>query len=316
MRLDDHIKEAKTIGIAGHVNPDGDCVGSTLAVYNYIRTYYPEISVDIFLEQIPKIFNFLQNSSDIQLPGSKSADYDLFIVLDCGDLARIGKSAANFKNAKKTLCIDHHVSNKAFADENLIVADASSASELVYNTLDETRINKGIAECIYTGMVHDTGVFQYSCTSRSTMEIAGKLMECGINYSEIVDKTFYEKLFKQNKILGLALLNSRLYEEEACVATVITKAEMQQYDISQRHLEGIVNQLRTTKEAEVAIFLYELEDGSYKASTRCKGDIVDLSIIAMKYHGGGHKKAAGFSIKCSDPWIAIDEIVAEVAKQY
>ncbi len=316
MQLDEHIEGAKSIGIAGHVNPDGDSVGSTLAVYNYIRTYYPEISVDIYLEQIPKIFAFLQNSADIRLPGSKTEDYDLFIVLDCADLARIGKCADNFKRAKKTLCIDHHVSNQAFADENLIVPDASSASELVYTVLDEERITKEIAECIYTGIIHDTGVFQYSCTSKSTMDIAGRLMEKGINYSEIVDKTFYEKLFKQNKILGQALLNSRLYEKERCVATVLTKEEMKQYDISQRHLEGIVSQLRYTKEAEVAIFLYELEPGIYKASTRCKGDEVDLSVIAVKFHGGGHKKAAGFSVKCKDPWEAVDWIIAEVVKQY
>ncbi len=315
MFLDDELQDVKSVAIAGHIRPDGDCVGSCLGVYNYIKTNFPEMETDVFLEPIPTIFHFLQGASDIKTAGKIEKDYDLCIVLDCGDAGRLGDAIRYFDSAKRTICIDHHVSNQSFADENLIVPTASSASELIYGVMNPDKITKEIAECIYTGMVHDTGVFQYSCTARSTMEIAGRLMEMGIDYSAIVDKTFYEKTFAQNRILGQALLKSRLYEKEKCIGSVITCEEMEQFGVLSKHLDGIVNQLRVTKGIEVAIFLYGLEEGSYKVSTRCKGDLVDLSKIAVKYHGGGHKKAAGFTLKGEDPWALIAQVAADVYAQ-
>ena len=269
----------------------------------------------MFLEPIPRIFHFLQGADKILEAKDSEESFDLCIVLDCGDATRLGDAVKFFETAKRTICIDHHVSNQAFADKNKIVADASSASELVYDSMDPAKITKEIAECIYTGMIHDTGVFQYSCTSSHTMEVAGCLMDLGIDYPTIVDKTFYEKTFAQNKILGQALLKSRLYEDAECIASVITQEEMAEFSVLPKHLDGIVSQLRMTKEAEVAIFLYGLEPGAYKVSTRCKGDRVDLSQIAMKYHGGGHKKAAGFTVEGDDPWALIDGIVTDVKEQ-
>lgn len=315
MQLDQELQNVSSVAIAGHIRPDGDCVGSCLATYNYITTYYPQVKVCVFLEPIPRIFQFLQGADKILEAKDSEESFDLCIVLDCGDATRLGDAVKFFETAKRTICIDHHVSNQAFADKNKIVADASSASELVYDSMDPAKITKEIAECIYTGMIHDTGVFQYSCTSSHTMEVAGCLMDLGIDYPTIVDKTFYEKTFAQNKILGQALLKSRLYEDAECIASVITQEEMAEFSVLPKHLDGIVSQLRMTKEAEVAIFLYGLEPGAYKVSTRCKGDRVDLSQIAMKYHGGGHKKAAGFTVEGDDPWALIDGIVTDVREQ-
>lgn len=313
MRLSEELQGVKNVGIAGHIRPDGDCVGSTLAVYNYIRCYFPEINVRIFLDPIPKIFSFLQGADQIEQTEEKTTVFDLFIVLDCGDLKRLGDNAIYFENAKRTLCIDHHVSNQTFADKNHIVEDASSTCELVYGVMEEDRVTKEIAECIYTGMVSDTGMFQYSCTQSSTMEIAGKLMDLGIDYPSIVDKTFYEKTFVQNKVLGQALLNSRLYPEAECIASVISMEEMQRYGALPKDLDSIVSQLRVTKEVDTAVFLYELQPGVYKVSTRGKSDQVDLSVLARKHDGGGHKKAAGFGVEGSDPWVLIDGLVREIA---
>ena len=315
MLLDKELQGIGSVAIAGHIRPDGDCVGSCLAVYNYITTYFPGIDVDVLLEPIPTIFYFLQGAMEIKSPEDVKKQYDLFMVLDCGDADRLGKAVSCFQNAKHTICIDHHVSNQAFAEQNLIVPSASSTSELVYGVMDASRVTKEIAECIYTGMVHDTGVFQYSCTSRSTMEIAGQLMEKGIDYPGIIDRTFYEKTYAQNRIMGQALLKSRIYEDAQCIGSVITQEEMREFDVLPKHLDGIVSQLRVTKGIEVAIFLYGLEEGSYKVSTRCKGDLVDLSKIAVKYGGGGHKKAAGFTMEGDDPWELIGQIVADVKMQ-
>lgn len=291
-KLDNKLMGAKTVGISGHVRPDGDCVGSTLAVYNYICTYYPQISVELYLEPIPGVFSFLHNADKIKNTSEEDKEFDLFIVLDCGDTGRLGEMAKYYERAKQTFCIDHHVSNRAFADENYIEPDASSTCELVFDLIETEKITKEIAECLYTGMVHDTGVFQYSCTSAKTMNTAGILMEKGINYSKIVDDTFYTKTYAQNRMLGQALVDSRLYLDGKVIATYVTQEQMKAYHCQPRHLDGIVNQLRVTKGVTVAAFLYENEDGSYKVSLRANGDFNVADVVSV-FGGGGHVKAAG-----------------------
>lgn len=311
--FDKFLTEAQTVAIAGHIHPDGDCVGSCLATYNYIKTYYPQIEVDLYLEPIPNIFKFMARSEEIISDCSADKTYDLFIAQDCGDTGRLGAAARYCEIAKKTICVDHHVSNTGFADEDYIFPEASSASELVYELLPKERITKEIAECIYTGIVHDTGVFQYSCTSKKTMEVAGTLMEMGINYSKIVDETYYTKTYNQNRICGLALVKSELHLNGKCIASVITQEEMREYDVLPKHLDGIVNQLRITKDVEVAVFLYQLEDGSYKVSLR-SCEYVDVAKIAVTFGGGGHVRAAGCSIE-GDAASIIEKVVAMIAEQ-
>lgn len=313
INLDKFLAEADTVAIAGHVRPDGDCVGSCLATYNYIKEYFPHISPVLYLEPIPNIFKFLKYSEEIVHDCSEDKSYDLFIAQDCGDAGRLGAAAKYFETAKKTICIDHHISNQSFADYNYIVPEASSTSELIFNLLPKERISKAIAECIYTGMIHDTGVFQYSCTSQKTMEAAGFLMDLGINFPRIVDETFFTKTYEQNQILGLALLKSELHLDGKCISSIITKEEMDKYHVLPKHLDGIVSQLRSTKDVEVSIFVYELEDGGYKISTRSR-ELVDLSQIAVKYGGGGHKRAAGFSMEGS-PEEIVSTIVKDIAEQ-
>lgn len=310
--LDSFLAGRDSIGIAGHVRPDGDCVGSTLAVYNYICNNYPGCDVRLYLEPIPNIFKFLQRSGEIRDARTEDKKFDLFITLDCGDLGRLGEAARFFQNAVHTICIDHHVSNQAFAEENYIFPDASSTCELVYELLDKSKITTQIAECLYTGMVHDTGVFQYSCTSAKTMNIAGQLMEMGIDYPKIVDDTFYTKTYNQNRILGQALLNSRLYADGQIIVSVISLQEMHEFDVLPKHLDGIVNQLRVTKDIRVALFLYENEDHTFKGSLRVNGEF-DVAKVAMAFGGGGHIKAAGFSI-AGPAETAVERVVAEISK--
>ena len=305
IKLEEKLNGMTSIGISGHVRPDGDCVGSTMAVYNYIATYHPEIKVDIYLESIPKVFHFLKHTDKIQTT-SEDKVYDLFIVLDCGDKERLGSNAKYFELAKHTLCIDHHASNQAFAEENYIIPDASSTCELVYNMMETDKITKEIAECLYTGIVHDTGVFQYSCTSAQTMNVVGILMEKGINYPKIVDDTFYTKTYDQNRILGYALLNSKLYLDGKVILTYLTKENMAEFHCTPKELDGIVNQLRVTKDTVVAVFLYESEDGSFKASFRVNGEF-NVAEIALVFGGGGHIKAAGCNI-----FGEIDEVISRI----
>ena len=312
INLETKLSGITSVGISGHVRPDGDCVGSTMAVYNYITTYHPEIEVAIYLESIPNVFRFLKNTDMIKEAGADKV-YDLFISLDCGDKERLGTNAKYFDLAKHTLCIDHHASNQSFAEENYIIPDASSTCELIFNMLDTDRITKEIAECLYTGIVHDTGVFQYSCTSAQTMNIVGILMEKGINYPKIVDDTFYTKTYNQNRILGYALLNSKLYLGGKVILTYLTKENLNEFGCTPKELDGIVNQLRITKDTVVAVFLYESEDGSYKASFRVNGEF-NVAEIACVFGGGGHIKAAGCNIFGPIEEV-IERILAEIERR-
>ena len=311
--LNDVLKGKHSVAIGGHIRPDGDCVGSTFGLYLYLTTYYPEIETDLYLEEIPEAFQMMGHRDVPKHEIVEGKVYDLFISLDCGDERRLGFSDPVFQNAKETLCVDHHVSNESFADTNYIVPDASSTSELVFRLLDEEKITEEIASFLYMGIVHDTGVFQYSCTSAKTMNIAGRLMEMGIDFSRIVDKTYYEKTYEQNRILGQALVDSQLFLDGKCIASIVTKEEMEKYQVLPKHLEGIVQQLRATKDVEAAIFLYENEDGSFKASMRSSGK-VDVVVIMMSYGGGGHIRAAGATIEGNAKEI-LEGIVKDVEKQ-
>lgn len=313
LSLEKVLEGAKTVAISGHVRPDGDCVGSCLATYNYIKENYPEISVNLYLEPIPNLFKFLKSSEEIIHDCEKNQEYDLFIAQDCGDIDRLGKAGQYFLTAKKTFCIDHHKSNQAFADVNYIFPEASSTSELVFELLDESKLTKEIAECIYVGIIHDTGVFQYSSTSSKTMNIAGKLMDLGIDYPTIVNDTFFVKTFEQNRIFGHALLKAERFLDNRCIYVCLTREEMEQFDVLPKHLEGIVSQLRSTKDIEVAIFLYQNDEDGYKVSMR-SGKVVDVAEIAVKYGGGGHAKAAGVTMHGDESEIK-EILLKEVSEQ-
>ena len=313
MILSDILKDVKSVGITGHIRPDGDCTGSVLALYNYIVENMPEIDVDLYLEQPGSEFYYLKNIDKIKnTPEDKK--YDVFFVLDCSSLDRIEPFISCFNNASKTVCIDHHVSNTGFTDLSKIEPQASSACEVLYGTMDADKISRNVAECIYTGIIHDTGVFKYSCTSKKTMEIAGEMMEKGLDYSDIIDNTFYKKTYVQNQILGRALLESVLFYDGKCIFTTVTMDEMEFYGVTGRELGGIVEQLRLTDGVEVAIFLYQTGEEEYKVSLRSKKKI-DVAAIATQFGGGGHVRAAGYTAKGSVYQI-INSIGELIEKQY
>ena len=290
--LEEKLLSAKKVAITGHVNPDGDCIGSVLAIYNYISTVYPEIKLSAYLEEFSDKFMFLKNSENIKQSVEEDEEFDLLICVDSADIQRLGFSEVLLQKSKESINIDHHVTNTKFTDETCLEADASSTAEVIYTLLNKEKIDKAVAECLYTGMVHDTGVFRYSCTSPETMRIAADLMEKGIDYTTIVDESFYEKSYLQNQILGRTLLESILILDGKCIFSYVNRKMMNFYEVTKKDLDGIIEQLRQTRGVEVAIFLYEVETQKYKVSLRSKTK-VDVSKIAAFFGGGGHVRAAG-----------------------
>lgn len=283
---------ANNIVISGHIRPDGDCVGSCMAVYLYLKKTMPQAQVSVCLEQPADIFSCIQDFDKINTTFQVEETPDVFIALDC-EKTRLGEAEKIFDKAKKTINIDHHVSNEhGSGDIDYIDVKASSASELVYDVLDKQYIDVEIAKAIYIGIIHDTGIFQYSNTSSKTLKTAAELIAYGFDFPTLIDETFHEKTYVQNQILGRALLESILFMDGKCVVSYVDQKTMKFYGVTPKDLDGIVSQLRIIKGVECAIFMYEMETQEYKVSLRsCK--YVDVSKVAEFFGGGGHVRAAG-----------------------
>ena len=289
---------ANTILIAGHLRPDGDCVGAAAAAYLYLKKIYPEAQISAYVEKVPEVYRFLDPEHSIFVEKLPEGPVDLFLSLDSSTKDRLGEAERLFDTAGRTACIDHHVSNLGYARENFVEAGSSSACEVLYGLMEEELIDTWIAEAIYIGIIMDTGVFRYSNTSKKTMEIAGSLMEKGVPFWKYIDECFYQRTYTQTQLLGRTLLTSmRLMEGRVIVATV-TRRMLEFYGAQTEDIEGIIDQLRVTKGVEVALLLQEIDDQQYKVSMR-SNTFVDVSKIAVYFGGGGHVKAAGCTMRGS-----------------
>lgn len=291
-------QDAKSIIVAGHIRPDGDCVGACVAAHLYLKKLYPDVEIYTYVEKLPAVYCFLDSEETIFTDRLPQQPVDLFIAVDSSTADRLGGAQQLFGKAKKTVCIDHHVSNLGYAGQNFIDSKASSTCEVLYGLLEEELIDEKIAEAVYIGIIMDTGVFRYSCTSRKTMEIVGSLMEKGIPFWRYIDECFYQRTYTQTQLLGRTLLTSmRLMEGQVIVATV-TKRSLEFYGAQTEDIEGIIDQLRVTKGVEVAMLLQETDDQEYKVSMR-SNNYVDVSKIAVYFGGGGHLRAAGCTMRGS-----------------
>ena len=288
-------KDAERIGIGGHIRPDGDCVGSCLGLFLYLKKLFPEKEVEIFLEKPADMFSCIKGFDEIVLLGKETPEreaFDLFFAVDCAK-ERLGAAQKLFESAKETVNIDHHVSNaKGTGKYNYVYPEASSASELVYNLIEEEMLDQDIAAALYVGIAHDTGVFRYSCTSPKTLQAAAKLIGYGFDFSGLIEETYYEKSYVQNQVMGRALLESMLIMDGKCIVSHIGRKTMEFYRVTGADMEGIVSQLKLTKGTFCAVFMYEIGSLEYKVSLRSNG-CVNVAKVAELFGGGGHARAAG-----------------------
>ena len=305
-KIDEIIGDSKTVGIAGHVRPDGDCVGSCMALYNYLKKNRPDLQVKVYLEYVDRKFDIIKGVKEIDTSGYDGTVYDLFISLDTASLDRLGQNEEFFTNAGRTACIDHHESNKGYADYNYIVAEASSASEVLFNVLDEDKFDKTVADPMYMGIAHDSGVFRFQSTTAETMRIAAKMIDFGVKPNEILEETFYRKTYNQMMVTAKIQSETVLCMEGKCIYGVCTFDTMKKYNVTTNDLDAVIASIRNVDGVEVAMFAYQLKEDTYKISLRSK-KYVDVSKIAVSFGGGGHVRAAGFEVKGT-----LDEVVAKV----
>lgn len=291
MKIIDEVRGAETIAIGGHVRPDGDCVGSVLALYLYLKKELPTAVIDVYLEKPADIFGCIEGFQEIKTGFNTKKTYDIFCALDCND-ERLGEALPLYQKAHKKINIDHHISNEGCGDVNIIEPHRSSTAELLYDLMEPGVIDIEIAKAIYIGIVHDTGVFRYSNTSPRTLQVASELVKFGFDFSKIVDETFYEKTYLQSQIMGRAILESVRFMDNKCIVSMVSRRMMEFYQVGSKDLDGIINQLIAVKGVECAVFMYETGTLEYKVSMRSRGN-VDVSKVAVKFGGGGHMRAAG-----------------------
>ena len=301
--------------LSTHVNPDGDALGSELALYSILKDLGKR--VHIFNTDItPKIYHFLPFHHHIKPPADLKAVYsgimpEVLVVLDSGSLDRIGDQLARqLQPTEAIVNIDHHNTATKFGDLNLIETEASSTAEIIYRLIQASGLEVGPerALCLYTGLMFDTGCFRYSNSTSVAHRIAADLIEEGISVDEVYRFVYDTVPQVRLHLLGDVLQTLETTEDAKIAWLSVTQDVLKKNGASSNDLEGFVNYIRSIDSVEVAIVANELETGDTKISMRSKTN-VDVGQICRLYDGGGHVRAAGCLIQ--EPlYEALAQIVA------
>ena len=297
MTLDEilkEIKEADKIVILTHESPDGDAVGSSLAMKFMVERLNKK--ADVIIPEYSRLFNFLPGADKIKKE-SDIKEYDLAICVDCADLKRIAKREY-FENAKKTVVIDHHGSNKMFGDLNYVNPVSPACCEILAGICGyfDINITKEIGTCILTGIITDTGGFRHQGINSETFEFTADLIRIGIDISDIYKRVLRTKT-KANFELSKRIINRlELLENERVAFTYMTSKDRQDVCAELGDHEGLVDIGMDLEGIQVSIFIREQEEKTYKVSMRSIKDI-NVSDICLLFGGGGHSLAAGCTIQ-------------------
>lgn len=313
------ILDAKKIGITFHASPDGDAIGSSLALLNGLKSLGKDAYI-VSKEEIPQNLKSLPLGETVDGLTEKPLEgTDLVIVVDCGNVERICADNSEYKG--EVINIDHHVSNENFGVLNLVEADSAAASEIIYLLLKEMNVDfqskseqmLEIARCIYTGLITDTGSFRHSNVTARTLTIAAELISIGLNHNKIYNELFDNKPFNKVKLIGFALSKIELLLDGKVTFIGLSIDLLEDLNLGSVDTSDIISTALSIENVEVAVVLKETEDGA-KASLRSKND-VDVSKIAEAFGGGGHVKAAGLKIKECFLEEAKKKILEEISKE-
>lgn len=310
------LKQANKIVIAGHISPDGDSIGSVLAMGLVLKQLGKEVHM-ISSDPIPDTFNFLPDSRNIKGINSFPSQFELALVLDCTDLIRCGEDLSLLLQTSPLIVnIDHHVSNRNFGQYNYVDPKASATGEIVYEVIEKLGINltPDIATCIYTAIVMDTGSFKFDNTSVKSHRIAASLVEAGVAVSSVNIQLFEEKPYVSMKLLGEALQSIKLTPCQKVAWMSITKETMEQLGAKEEHTDGIINYPKMIEGVEVGLLFREIEARKVKVGFRSKG-LVDVNLVAGHFGGGGHPNAAG-AVIVGDLKEIEDKVIGSVIKAF
>ena len=288
----EEIKKAEKIVILTHESPDGDAVSSSLAVMHALEQF--DKKADVIIPEYPREFRFLPKSEKIKKE-SEIKQYDLAISVDCSDLKRLVGAKEYFETAKKTIEIDHHSVNAMFADLNYVNPVSPACCQVLIGMFEYfgIEIHKDIGTCILTGIITDTGGFQYSGVTPETFEFAAEILRKGVNISKICQEVLRTKSKANFELTKLIYDRVEFLEEGKVGFSYITVEDQKKFDAQVGDDEGLVESIRDIEDVEVAILLKEKEGkNGFKISLRSK-DKINVSDIAFLLGGGGHPRAAG-----------------------
>ena len=316
-RIIEELRSNDSFLIVSHINPDGDAIGSSLALAAGLTAIGKKVTV-FNNDSVPDIVGFLPGSSEIIHELSDSDKFDAAIVVDCGTPKQLGEKFNVFKGYKKLLNIDHHATNLNFADVVFLDPDACATGAMIYRILKsmQVEITREIALSIYTTIVVDTGSFHYGNSNPEAFRIAGEMVDIGVE-PWVVAENLYESQPEGRIRLHAMALNTLSTHYSGKIGFIMVSKEMYKATgTTAEDTDGIVNYARSLKGVEVAMFIREISPDKYKASLRSKGR-VDVTRIAERYDGGGHVNAAGCVLKGSLPEIKKNllEATEEVLKQ-
>lgn len=289
----EEINKANSIVVLTHENPDGDAIGSSLAMYVALKELGKQ--VDVVIPEFPRTYNFLPNSN-VVLKEGKDTPYDLAIAVDSATIKMLNGWSKYFETAKSRVTIDHHGTNTMFGDLNYVNPDSPACAQILLTVFEYfgIKINKEIGTCILTGIITDTGGFQYQSTTPETFEFAANLLKSGINVSEIYKKVMNTKSRANFELKKRAMDRMEFLEDGKIAFTYITNKDYEETNAESGDYEGIVEEGRNIEGVEVAVSLRETDKG-FKVSLRSNA-YVNVSDICMMFGGGGHFHAAGCSI--------------------
>jgi len=291
------VRENRTFFLAGHEKPDGDTIGSELALASLLRRWKKQ--ADIYnSEPVPKNLRFLPGAEAIRSARRVDKAYDVAIILECSGPERMGNIIDLKSQAKTVINIDHHAHHATFGHINLIDAQASSNSELLYYFFQhaELKLSRDEAMCLYVGLVTDTGRFQQVNTNARSHEVAAGLHRVGIDVSDITRRLYNTRTESSLKLLGRAMGSLRLEFQGRVAVISLTQRDFIETSSGPEETEEFINYGLMVPSVQVALFVRETEiAGKMKVSFRGKG-LVDVLRVAVAYGGGGHKNAAGCTV--------------------
>lgn len=297
--LNDIIKSSKKILLLSHVNPDGDTLGSMCAMYSMILNRFKKKADMSIVSNLPFNYKFLPNVDLAQRYFDQSLVYDLVITLDVASIERVRDAKIFFDKAKCRVNIDHHKTNPAFGDYNLIDANASSCGEVLYNYFKENNweITNDAAICLYAAIMTDTGNFRFENTTSSAMRAAAELIDLGAN-PNLIYKNCYESKTKNFVMFQNYCVNKAEFLNENKIAyTTVYKKDLEKFSAGDDYTDGIAETLRAIDTTEVAFVVKEVDSKTTKVSMRSKK--IDVAKICKTFGGGGHTFAAGCTIKAN-----------------
>lgn len=291
-KINEEIARSRTFLITTHESPDGDAVGSTLALACYLRGLGKEVTL-YYRDQVPDIYTFLPLADMVQ-SAIPAGSYDICFVLDVGEFARAGKELGEFRGIGKFINIDHHLHCERFGAINLIDSEACATGALIYRIIKAAghQIDYAIALCIYTAVITDTGSFRYSNANPEAFAIAGEMVAAGVNAWHVAEKLYERQPHERLALLALALGTLEVSSRGDYAAVTVTLDMYEKSGARPELTDGFVNYPRSIRGVEVAIFFREIEPGLFKVGFRSKGT-VDVSALAAAFGGGGHHNAAG-----------------------